>query len=63
MSPEERDELVQMLLESSRLVKENQRLRGQPAGPEEPTEEAAEEVIDRLVELLADRNRRVAESN
>jgi hypothetical protein len=63
MKDPEDAELVRLLLECSRLTRENQRRQGLPTAPEEPTEQAAEEVIDRLVELLEERNRRVAESN
>jgi hypothetical protein len=52
-----------LLVESSRLVKENQRLRGQPQGPERAPTRTPEELIDRLVLLLENWNRRMAESN
>jgi hypothetical protein len=63
MKDPEDAELVRLLLECSRLTRENQRRAGLAPAPEEPTEKTAEEVIDLLVALLEDRNRRIAESN
>jgi hypothetical protein len=56
MSPAEKAELVELLVECSRLASELDGVR-------ERTPEEAADVIDLLVGLLESRNHRVAESN